>query len=437
MREVGFINAQMEPSRHAPSTNRADFVRIWASLLPAESRGEGWVRGSYVVPETVVRIARELDIVRADALICLIGSQGVGKSSALMALHQGVVPGLPREHDSILLKWRSGEELYASILENTRKTSQVYFYKYSVKLDYELQSKVRLRNFDRADRMFLEEFSDGIVRLEKEGELYSTTPDITWAESRLDKGTVKRLRQETCMEILLEKSVIFIDMPDYSKTDRRRMVKDLESIHWLWNKIASSGGPTVVFAVQKEMSEGHFFLDKAQKFELEPLAPEQMMEVYVRAFHGTEPFTEQALLKLGQMSRGIFRRFLRYILLTLDLWEKQAAGAELIDVDVVVKAVPVERLVEDMELELLALFPKHSDLRSLAVRLIMVLEEHGELGQSEIADLVEVEDYVLSRLLTKLERAHYITRTSHGKDKVVTLRSHSATKRSYVTHTYR
>jgi len=98
--------------------------------------------------------------------------------------------------------------------------------------------------------------------------------------------------------------------------------------------------------------------------------------------------------------------------LTLDLWESIADRRDLIDVDLVVQAVPLERLVEDMELELSSLFPKHSDLVSLAVRLIMLLEERGELAQSEIAGLLDVKDYTVSRLLTKLETACYIIRSA-------------------------
>ncbi len=69
----------------------------------------------------------------------------------------------------------------------------------------------------------------------------------------------------------------------------------------------------------------------------------------------------------------------------------------------------VERLVEDMELEFVVLFPKDSDLRLLAVRLILLLEERGEQKQRALADLLEVQGYALSRLLTKLEAARYIT----------------------------
>jgi hypothetical protein len=93
----------MQPSRAPPRSKRHDDVRVWAGLLTGESRGEGWVRGTYTVPDTVVRITRELDNIRSNGLICLIGSQGVGKSSALMALDLGVVPGISWKPDTILL----------------------------------------------------------------------------------------------------------------------------------------------------------------------------------------------------------------------------------------------------------------------------------------------------------------------------------------------
>ena len=75
------------------------------------------------------------------------------------------------------------------------------------------------------------------------------------------------------------------------------------------------------------------------------------------------------------MSRGIFRRFLRYITLTLQHWETSRNGR--VDTTIVKEAVTVERLAEDMELELGELFPKQSDLRLQAVRLLMRLEESG------------------------------------------------------------
>jgi len=42
-----------------------------------------------------------------------------------------------------------------------------------------------------------------------------------------------------------------------------------------------------------------------------------MVEAYRKRFKTIEPFAEDALLTLARVSRGIFRRFLRYITLTL------------------------------------------------------------------------------------------------------------------------
>jgi DNA-binding transcriptional ArsR family regulator len=226
--------------------------------------------------------------------------------------------------------------------------------------------------------------------------------------------------------LVLGKRLVLIDTPDYSKTDRRLMTKDLEEIYWLWEWASQTArsdvqaGPNIVVAIQKEMSRGHFFFDKMDKVELEPLRPEEMVEAYRKRFKAVEPFTEDALLSLARMSRGIFRRFLRYITLTLRHWEGYGKGVP-IDAAFVREAVPVARLAEDMELELAELFPKQSDLRLLAVRLLMLLEESGGRNQSELADLLGVEAYVLSRLLTKLETAHYVTRRREGNDKTVAL----------------
>jgi hypothetical protein len=248
-------------------------------------------------------------------------------------------------------------------------------------------------------------------------------------EKRLGRTRVESTRKNVWRNMLREKHSVFIDMPDYSKTDRRMMAKDLEEIYWLWQSlnrnpqlIDSTPIPNIVIAIQKEMFGGHFFFDKMQKVELAPLRPEVMVEVYRRRFKNTDPFTSDALLTVARMSRGIFRRFLRYIMLTLDLWEEeQRVGRGRIETETVREAVTTEQLAGDMELELAGLFPKHSDLRGLAVRLLLLLQEQGERKQGELADSLEVEGYALSRLLTKLEASHHITRRRAGNDKIVSL----------------
>ena len=81
----------------------------------------------------------------------------------------------------------------------------------------------------------------------------------------------------------------------------------------------------------------------------------------------------------------------------------------------------MERLAEDMELELAELFPKQSDLRLQAVRVLMHLEESGPKKQSELAEELGLEGYAMSRLLAKLELHRHITRRREGTDKIVSL----------------
>jgi DNA-binding MarR family transcriptional regulator len=121
------------------------------------------------------------------------------------------------------------------------------------------------------------------------------------------------------------------------------------------------------------------------------------------------------------MSRGIFRRFLRYITLTLQYSESRSK--KIIDTQTVKEAVTVERLAEDMEVELAELFPKQSDLRLQAVRLLMRLEESGPNKQTELAEELGMEGYAMSRLLAKLELHRYIARRREGTDKIVSLRN--------------
>jgi DNA-binding transcriptional ArsR family regulator len=224
------------------------------------------------------------------------------------------------------------------------------------------------------------------------------------------------------------KRLILIDTPDYSKTDKRAMARDLSEIYWLWNTLlrTSVKKPNLIVAIQKEMFGGHFFFDKMFKIELEPLEPPELVKAYLGHFGSFKPFSEEALSLLARMSRGIFRRFLRYITLSLDLWEGQYRRmSSIIGPEVVKEAVTLERLSEDMELELLPLFPRHSDLRLLAVQLLLMLEEHDPQKQTNLVKQLEIEPFTMSRLLAKLESNGYVTRVRDGTDKVVSLKRQS------------
>ena len=297
-------------------------------------------------------------------MVGLVGFQGVGKSSALLALatslRQSRVPGLASSacYDTILFKWRRASDLYKSLMDYDHDASLEFRSKYGAKMR-SLSSSKRTLSYDGT------ELGSKLQRAQVL--LQDLEKDFPWAvqvdgeEKRLGKTRVESTRKYVWRDMLGEKHSIFIDMPDYSKTDRRMMSKDLEEIYWLWQSLNrlkhrsadSSPIPNIVIAIQKDMFGGHFFYDKMQKIELHPLQPETMVEAYERRFKNTEPFTSDALLTLARMSRGIFRRFLRYIMLTLDLWEeKQGVGRDGIGAEAVREAVTMEQLAEDMELEL-------------------------------------------------------------------------------------
>jgi hypothetical protein len=338
------------------------------------------------VPPEVDRLSNQLQSLHG-ALIGLVGFQGVGKSSALLALSTGSREPKMAESQSlqtILFKWRRSSDLFRSLME--------YDHEASVEFRSEYERKLQGLSIDRAERV--------------------------------GGAKIVRLRKYVWRNLLRSKHAIFIDMPDYSKTDRRLMARDLEEIYWLWNSLRltdASPGPNLVIGIQKEMFSGHFFFDKMSMIELKPLQPSQIVEAYVKQFNMTKPFTDDALLTLARMSRGVFRRFLRYVSLTLDLWPAGSQPPRSIGTATVKKAVTAERLAEDMELELVELFPKHSDLRLLAVRLLMHLEESGPTRQSQLGELLGIEPYTVSRLLAKLELHRYVIREREGPDKTVRL----------------
>ena len=128
------------------------------------------------------------------------------------------------------------------------------------------------------------------------------------AAPRSGRSSIRAMQQNVWMSMLRSKKVIVIDTPDYSKTDRRLMAKDLEEIYWLWNHISRATEledevkPNFVIVIQKEMFHEHFFFDKMEKVELEPLRPEQMVEAYRKRFNTFDPFTEDVILNLARMS---------------------------------------------------------------------------------------------------------------------------------------
>jgi hypothetical protein len=274
-------------------------VRAWASRFAAENRIPGWVSTHYVWPDELRGIWDQLADTRG-GLIGIVGLQGVGKSSALQAIYRSRIeqddaqrakdpeakaPCPSYQRDVLLFKWRRQPELISSLLNGSHEASDTFLSQYlpilwdqkSSRTTHGPRASSPRELVEKLERM-LEETRTITREAKNNPDFYASDAALGEAhrlERELEKATVRRLREVAWMETLSQtKNVLLIDTPDYSKSDRRLMAKDLEEIYWLWNTLASSSSiqPNIVLAIQKEMFRDHFFFDKMRVIELRPLS---------------------------------------------------------------------------------------------------------------------------------------------------------------------
>ena len=82
-----------EPDNSVPTSE----IYSWASQLASESRKLDWVFYWYVWPDAVREIIRKLETM-SGGIFGLVGLQGVGKSSVLLAIESGRTLHLLEEH---------------------------------------------------------------------------------------------------------------------------------------------------------------------------------------------------------------------------------------------------------------------------------------------------------------------------------------------------
>ena len=243
--------------------------------------------------------------------------------------------------------------------------------------------------------------------------------------SRKEKKSLEKAFERKCLlEFLSEASCILIDTPDYDKRNRREMINDLKALQALWEElnnysIEEKDGypPNMVIFFQKELFQGHFFFGKMLVHEKKPLDPRQMADYFEKRFPD-HPFTREALEELAALSRGIFRRFKKYIQTCLENYYL-SQDISKITVEHVKKWISMDMLIRDMELELLDIFPKRKEQRVMTVKLLRYLHERGGMAtQKEITeDLFEGEKMACSRLLRTLESHGYIVRVKKRGEK--------------------
>lgn len=217
-----------------------------------------------------------------------------------------------------------------------------------------------------------------------------------------------------------------IDTPDYGRCDLRKINRDLTQIFNVWNEVRKRlhygtlqepnvkgihqrfTGNFVIF-LQKELikPKDHFFLRKMDIVELKSLTTNELLEAFEMRFTTFDPFTEESLTLIAELSRGIFRRFMRYIQLTLEnMIERGSTEVTVGDV----KAVITEEIImEDMELEFYDMFKNERYTRH-AVRILNFLRDAGQTDQKTIAEELGIHATILGRIVATLEENGYVKR---------------------------
>jgi hypothetical protein len=235
--------------------------------------------------------------------------------------------------------------------------------------------------------------------------------------------------KQTILANMAESKAVLIDLPDYSKNNQGQLHADLREIHQMWESlrlVEAEWKTNMVFFVQKELYKDHFFFGKPILFELEPLEPQQLVEFFNQKFKGYGPFKEAAILRIAVLSRGIWRRFKKYIDISLQNWYGLENPNKPINIQDVDQWVGLDQLVRDMNLELQDLFPRAKEKQRAAVILLQYLQQHKVVKQSELTLHIfgsgKAAEMACSRLLDKLEAYGYVERNLEGRDKTVKLK---------------
>jgi hypothetical protein len=244
----------------------------------------------------------------------------------------------------------------------------------------------------------------------------------------IPKRILRELQREALYDAISERSSIMIDMPDYPKHDRRLIARDLDAVQGLWNRLMSAGSNvSLVVFLQKETFNyaDHFLYGKMDIIPLMPLSVDQLLEAYAQKWGGYEPFNKYTLQLIAKMSRGVFRRFKRYIALAVEIWMSEGEPQGPIGWELAKRAVPDEEIMRDMDKDLEGIFKK-ADQKQKALDLIKLLSGvEGGINQKNIAGDLHIDEMAASRLVRELEQHGYVKRTSRpipvfgGEEKII------------------
>jgi hypothetical protein len=436
--------------------DQVEAVRSWASGLAAEDDPPRM----YLPPEAVKQIITRIET-SPRSLDFVLARQGTGKSAAAVYIEsvswKGQSIAVPSSQQAggdarepnlgmvVRFKWREPGNFVRQFAESVKRASEgggrsaeesEFAQCYDSELDTQLEWLARTSpSFDsRLSRVVLEKklvssyelryytktLRDVIADAEdRKGRAYH----VASALSLLSKSKREQVDKEALLRALVEKvDAILTDMPDYKRKDSRLISSDLSEFSGFWQDLLSRGwrGHAIIF-MQEELFGGHYVEGKAFRLEIAPFKLDELVGFYKELFGGCNPFTEEALSLVAGLSRGIFRRYKRYVLLCLERWDVTKSGnrGDKIDSALVREAVSEGELVKDLELELVKLFPREESAGTAARAISVVAKSVEPVNQKTLAEMLGVSQDVIGRILETLGAHGYISRESTTTGKVV------------------
>jgi len=407
----------------------------WSSELTAEAgHSEEWYYSeNYYWTPQARRVLAKLESTKR-ALIGVVGVQGVGKTATMRMIWRTLVKGRFDYDHVIAVKVPESGGLTTALKTALNPPDSDYSrledmlgHLMAERLFHDsiLQRRVRSRDRELAEKV--ENTSATFDDL-----------DVLKLRTLIPQRVVRELEMEALRRLLEYQKVIMIDMPDYPRHDRRLIARDLDDIAGLWNRLmvsAQAKETSLIVFIQKETfsAADHFFYGKCDIIPLMPLTLKQLLDAYITKWRSYAPFTEEALQYIARMSRGVFRRFKRYIALTLEM-----SSQPPLDLELVKKAVTDEEVMRDMDKELDGIFRKREQ-KEKAVELIKVLSKpHIQAEEAKAAGAKSLKEFIssdadsvpdgipqqqlawdlglsemaLSRLVRELEQHGYVKRTA-------------------------
>ncbi|MCD6529029.1 hypothetical protein J7L06_01910 [Candidatus Bathyarchaeota archaeon] len=405
----------------------------WACLLTTEQSEE-----RYFPNEEVEALLRRLVYTKGN-LIAIIGLQGSGKTALRQYLYKKIHELLSHDESIYAFKWFSEKQIEKeiSLAENYYfEDTLLYSDEYIERIMDEFIDRVfgtgryhiadvppivynALKAYGlRKDEAFLFKLCFEDHREEFIKKCHRIVPMI---EKFLGARRINEIKKEIILEKIQLAHTILMDFPDYDKRSRSRMIRDLAAFQSWWENVLEKyegyeQSFNLVVFWQKELWGGHFSFGKFDVIELKPWPPEKLAEVIDKNWE--HPFTKEALIELGVLSRGIWRRFKKYIRICLDHYYAMKEK-KMIDRKQIKEWITLDQLVKDMELELMDIYPNNKELRKKCVIVLRYLREKGPTDQPTITrDLFDGNKMAASRLLNKLEAHGYIEGHYEGREKI-------------------